>query len=229
VKTLLLVLVFLIIDCSCLSVEINQNRVGNFEAPSSNRVVQPSGLDPVDQTEELQASVKKTSGDFGLQNLKEKALANDDVEIRFWVEKMSCILYCLVLRRESQTWASSKLTAQLQENGQYHKLSNGKYFLTTKISSEQNLTEKIDAMLSKQRIMVPLPFSLDKTDSGPTIDGGRIVLEVKDKEGYSMVYYKLDSKYPDAERLQNTLTAIESEIGLTDEGCSYEKTKSEQP
>ena len=212
---------------------VSKNSIANNSDSSSNNEVQQNintynsysnergKIDVPKYINSVETSIKKTSKDFGLQNLKDIKLSDNEVEIRIWAELRYEIVNCLVLHKSAEKWGASVVSARVADYGTYEKNKEGKIIVDNrKLSNPRSGWESVNSYLEQKNIHVPLPYAWDTQTNQFFNDEGKVALEVKEGKNYSLVSYREFTDTSDGKTVINVCNYLENEFDVRI-GCGY--------
>lgn len=178
-------------------------------------------IDTSKQLKYIESTIKKTCKAFNIQNLKEKKLLIDEIEIRIWGEGVeNSSVNCFILQRKNQKWLASLTSAPVGDDGEYKKTKQGEIILNKQaFLSPKSGWKDLEDYLIQKGIHVPLPYSLDTEESSPILDERTIDLEIKEGEKYSLVSYREFTKSIDGQIIIKVCSSLEKEFNIVI-GCS---------
>ena len=157
-----------------------------------NNLLAANKIDVSKDMKDIENAIEKTSKDFNLQNLKEKNLSDNEVEIRIWSEGAeNSSVNCFILHKKTEAWKASLISVRVSDDGEYEKTKQGKIIINKQtLSSPKSGWENLSDYLIKKGIHFPLPYSLD-TQKTPAIPDERVVdLEIKEGKNYGLVFFR---------------------------------------
>lgn len=224
---LILIILFFLFQCSA------KTDIDNVEAQSSilppNHNIQVTNLtraNKMDQSKDridAEDWIRTTAKDFYLQNLKEKKLSSDEIEIRIWSEQdQGTILSSLVLNKNVEKWQANVYSVRIVgEQGEYEKTRQGKNLVNKKtLSVPKSGWENVIYYLEQEGIQIPLPYSWDTQKSLILDDEAAISLELKQGEKYDLISYGEATESPDGKTVVRICNYLEDEFQIKI-GCGY--------
>jgi hypothetical protein len=186
---------------------------------SNNSINQQANNDKieVDDQERIrnaENTIKNVSSDFNLTTLKEKTLQKNETELRIWAELGMDIVNCLILQKKNNSWSASLISANVK-NGGFEKNSDGKVTFKTKVSLlPKSGWNSLDEYLIQKSIRSPLPYSLDTKKNPLTTDNGINILEIKQSDNYSLVFYRDLTESQDGKTFMDVCNYLENEFDV---------------
>lgn len=179
-----------------------------------NSLAKMDEIDISESTKETEYVLKKISKDFSLQNLKEKKLSDDEVEIRIWAELRYEIVNCFILHKKNNNWKASLISAQVTDDGEFERTKQGKIIVNRQTLSPKSGWENVSNYLTQKVIRFPLPYSLDTREIPPIPDEGMIDLEIKEGGNYNLVFFREFTTSEDGQTIINVCKNLEKEFNV---------------
>lgn len=212
-------LVFLTsLQCSSKKVYLKNGSRQESSYQNSN-LAENNKVDIITEMDNAESWIEETSRKFDLQNLKNKRLLEDEIEIRIWAGvSPGIVLNCFILRGKNNKWEATLFYVDADDKG-LKKNKQGKFIVNKKILSEPKSSwETVNNYLMEKGVRVPLPYMWDEKKQFAVYDEGSVSLEIKKWKNYNLISYGELTKTSDGKTVIEVCNYLGSEFGI-ELGC----------